>query len=47
VHKNWTLKKKVPKWDSLEKHAKSKRIEYGQKIMDMKCAHAKMRFNML
>jgi hypothetical protein len=37
----------VPKWDYLEKHAKKKRNEYGQKIMDMKCARAKMRFSML
>jgi hypothetical protein len=37
----------VPKWDSLEKHAKKKINEYGQKIMDMKCAHAKIWFSML
>jgi hypothetical protein len=36
----------VPKWDSLEKHAKKKRNEYGQKFMDMKCACAKMGFSM-
>jgi hypothetical protein len=40
-------KKIIPMLDSLEKHAKKKRNEYGQKIMDMKCAHAKMRFSML
>jgi hypothetical protein len=29
-------KKNVPKCDSLEKHVKKKRNEYGQKVMDMK-----------
>jgi len=37
----------VLKWDYLEKRAKKKRNEYGQKIMDMKCAHAKMRFSVV
>jgi hypothetical protein len=37
----------VLKWDYLEKRAKKKRNEYGQKIMDMKCVHANMRFSML
>jgi hypothetical protein len=37
----------VPKWDFLEEHAKKKRNEYGQKIMDIKRAHAKMKFSML
>jgi hypothetical protein len=31
----------VPKWDSLEKHVRKKRNESRQKVIDMKCEHAK------
>jgi hypothetical protein len=31
----------VSKWDSLEKHVGKKMNELGQKVMDMKCVHAK------